>query len=125
LDLTIKKIYSLDTQGALDFGGSEFLPSEMTLIEPKMESDPKYGWWTLNKGDYLVEYNETISNADHFAIVVPHERLLMTGCDHSPFLVKHTNFDSPNPLKSLLRVSTKGVRIKENARISTALTFRI
>ncbi len=125
LDLTVKKIYFLDSEGALDFGGSEYKPSEKTLIDPTIESDPKYGWWILNKGEYRIEYNEFLSNTNFFAIVFPHERLQMTGCDHSPFIVNPTNSDNGVLLKSLLRVSTNGVRIKENARISTALTYRI
>lgn len=125
LDLTVKKIYSIESQGALDFGGSEYIPAKKTLIEPTIDEDPKYGWWSLEKGDYLIEYNEILSNADYFAIVFPHERLQMTGCHHSPFLVNPTNSDNISPLKSLLIVSTNSVRIKENARISTALTYRI
>ena len=112
-------------QGQLDFGGSEYIPAKKTLIEPTIDDDSKYGWWSLEKGDYLIEYNEILSNTNYFAIVFPHERLQMTGCYHSPFLVNSTNSDNDIPLKSMLRVSTNGVRIKENARISTALTYRI
>ncbi|MHA1966961.1 MAG: hypothetical protein ACW964_04080 [Candidatus Hodarchaeales archaeon] len=125
VDLTVKNIYSLDSQGALDFGGSEYTPAEKNLIEPTIDDDPKYGWWGLEKGEYLIEYNEILSNTDYFAIVFPHERLLVTGCYHSPFLVNFPNSDNKNVLKSVLMVSTNGVRIKENARISTALTYRI
>ncbi|UCE14658.1 MAG: hypothetical protein JSV04_05610, partial [Candidatus Heimdallarchaeota archaeon] len=81
LDLTIKKISSLDTQGALDFGGSEYQPSETQPVKPKIEEDPKYGWWSLSKGCYKVEYNEMLQKMCQ-AIVYPHQRLLMTGCFH-------------------------------------------
>lgn len=121
----MKKIYSFESRGTLDFGGSEFLPADRDLIEPIIENDPKYGWWILDKGEYIVEYNEILSNSNYFAIVFPHERLQMTGCYHSPFLANPQNSDNRISLKSLLSVSTDGVRIKENARISTALTYRI
>jgi hypothetical protein len=125
LDLTVKKIYSLQSQGALDFGGSEFLQANKTLIDPKIENDPKYGWWTLNKAEYIVEFNEILIHKEYFAIVFPHDRLQMTGCYHSPFIVNPATSEEHIPLSTLLIVFSEGVRIKENARISTALTYRI
>ena len=125
LDLTVDKIYSLQSQGALDFGGSEYQHADREVIPPEIENDPKYGWWTLDKGEYIVEYNEILMNKEYFAIVFPHKRLQMTGCYHSPFIVNPATSEDHKSLSSLLIVSSESVRIKENARISTALTYRV
>ena len=125
LELTLKTIHTFESRGQIDFGGGEYEESKQQKIVPELEDDPKYGWWILDKGEYLIEYNEILSNSNYFAIVFPHERLQMTGCYHSPFLANPQNSDNRISLKSLLSVSTDGVRIKENARISTALTYRI
>lgn len=122
LDLTVKKIFSLKTQGSLDFGGSEYQPSEIQSIKSMIEDDPQYGWWSLLKGCYMVEYNEMLQKKGQ-AIVYPHHRLLMTGCFHSPFIVKSSK--EPSPINGMLIVGDNGIRVKENARISTALTFLI
>jgi len=121
LDLTIKKIYRFMSQGALDFGGSEYKSCQIQVIDPKIEDDPEYGWWTISKGLYLVEYNENLSNPNHIAIIYPHSRLLMKGCFHSPFIIPPS--DESKSIRGLLIVGETGVKIKENARISTALTF--
>ena len=88
LDLTVKKIFSFKNQGVLDFGGSEYQPAELEPLLPKIEEDPKYGWWTLSKGRYMVEYNEILLRKNCMALVYPHQRLQMTGCFHAPFIIK-------------------------------------
>lgn len=125
LDLTIKKVYSFNSNGSLDFGGSEYHEVDRISIEPKLEDDPKYGWWTLDKGEYFIEYNEYFSNNECIAMVFPHERLQKTGCYHAPFIVNSNEGKINGPLSCLLIVSARNVRIKENARISTALTISI
>lgn len=123
LDLTVKKIFRIDSPGSLDFGGSEYRPSGSQLITPKIEDDPEYGWWTLTEGHYKIEYNEALSHEACFAIVFPHQRLHLTGCFHSSFIVQ-SSVES-NPIQGSLVVENDGVRIKENARISTAITFLV
>jgi hypothetical protein len=123
LDLTVRKIFKIDSPGSLDFGGSEYRPSETQLINPKIKDDPKYGWWTLTKGHYRIEYNETLPCENCLAIVFPHQRLQLAGCSHSPFIIQ-TSAES-KLIQGSLVVGYDGVRIKENARISTAITFLI
>lgn len=123
LDLTVKSIYTFKKQGTLDFGGSEYQPVDLDLLSPKIEdSDPKYGWWTLSPGVYIVEYNENLPRNEYLAIVYPHQRLLSTGCSHPSFIVDPSV--NSQSIQGLLNVNSYGVRIKENARISTALTYR-
>jgi hypothetical protein len=122
LDLTVKRIYSLKKQGTLDFGGSEYQPADLEPLSPKLEDDPKYGFWTLSVGSYVVEYNENLPENEYQAVVFPHQRLLHTGCFHPSFIVDPSR--NSQPIQGLLSVNAQGVRIKENARISTAVTFR-
>ncbi len=57
--LTVKQIYSLDKRGSLDFGGSELNLAERKPLLPKKKlAEDKYGWWNLNQGMYLIEFNE-------------------------------------------------------------------
>ena len=123
LDLTVKRIYSFKEQGALDFGGSEYQPVELEPLSPTIEEDRKYGWWTLSPGMYIVEYNENLPGDEYIAIVYPHQRLLSTGCIHPSFIVDPSK--NSQTIQGLLSVNSQGVRIKENARISTVLTFRM
>ncbi len=114
-DLTVNSVYEVTGSGSLDFGGSEFVEADQHLIEPEKE-DPEddYGWWHLNEGTYLVEYNERPDNVPNgVAIVFPHERLLRTGSSHPAFLAR-----SGIKLTTPLNVGETGCDIKENARIS-------
>jgi deoxycytidine triphosphate deaminase len=122
LDLTVKRIYSFKKQGTLDFGGSEYQSADLKPLSPKIEDDPKYGFWTLSAGSYIVEYNENLFDNTYLAIVYPHKRLLHTGCFHPSFVVDPSN--NSQSIQGFLIVNGQGVRIKENARISTVITFR-
>ncbi|MFX1282542.1 MAG: dCTP deaminase [Promethearchaeota archaeon] len=123
LDLTVKKILRFKNQGVLDFGGSEYHPADLEPLLPKIEDDPKYGWWNLSKGGYFVEYNETLPKTNNLVLIYPHQRLLMTGCFQIPFIFRYS--DDSKAIQGLLVVNKEGVRIKENARISTAITILI
>ncbi|MFX0086217.1 MAG: hypothetical protein ACFFAU_11095 [Candidatus Hodarchaeota archaeon] len=123
IDLTLNKIFLIGSQGALDFGGSEYKQSDLVLLQPTIENDPKYGWWTLKRGEYIIEFNEILMNESCIAFVFPHKRLQMTGCYHPTFIVNPIKLEGSYALRSLLIVSTNVVRLKENARISSAITF--
>ncbi len=125
LDLTVKNLSTIKSQskGVLDFGGSEYQPLELIPLEAKIEEDPKYGWWSLSKGQYMVEYNETLCKGKYLALIYPHKRLQLTGCFHTPFIVDSSS--DKQKIQGLLIVISEGVRIKENARISIAITFFI
>ncbi|MHA1940286.1 MAG: hypothetical protein ACW97P_01015 [Candidatus Hodarchaeales archaeon] len=121
LDLTVNSVSSIKGVSALDFGGSEHRLTETGVITPVKENDPKYGWWNLQKGVYSVVYNELLSNTSYYAIVSPHERLLQSGGFHPTFI--HIDKEKPHKIVTILSVCTDKMRIKENARISRALSF--
>jgi hypothetical protein len=116
LDLTVDAVFRTTGHGQLDFGGSEFWAAPRERIEPVLD-DPEddYGWWTLETGAYVIQYNEALSLGDgEQAVVTPLERTLHAGAHHGSFVLD----DDRDPLETLLVVSRMGCRLKENCRVS-------
>jgi len=115
-DLTVNRIDHLTGPGQLDFGGSEFARAERTAVASrKKDPDDEYGWWLLEEGTYVIEYNEGIDVTDGpSALVFPLDRLLQAGAAHSSFLVT----DHKETPETQLTVGPGGCHIKENARVS-------
>ncbi|MCK4848527.1 MAG: hypothetical protein KAT16_05865 [Candidatus Heimdallarchaeota archaeon] len=123
LELTLKTIHSFESGGQIDFGGGEYQEAKQQEIVPKLEKDPKYGWWNLKKGNYLVTYNEIIDKPKFLALISPHARILRTGVFHPTFI--WLSEEKRQKIVTILQVGENGLRVKENARISTAMTFKI
>lgn len=87
----------------------------MPVETERRDPDDDYGWWNLDGGQYLVEYNERLAAAEAMFVLQPHRALVERGAFH-PTL--HLN-DLP---RIPVSVPSGGVRIKENARVSTLLT---
>ncbi|MFC7042123.1 dCTP deaminase [Halonotius sp. GCM10025705] len=114
LDLTVNEIYEITVPGRVDFGGGEL---ESADVEPhasgKRNPDDDYEWWTLDAGQYLIEYNETLSPPeDVFLVVQTRDELLTRGAFHP---TRHTQALRRVPLS----VGGAGLKLKENARVST------
>ena len=122
LDLTVNSIQAFVEPGQLDFGGSEYKSADLKIINPIKEDDPKYGFWTLEHGDYLIYYNEIMNHSDYFVLIFPHPRLLNAGSTHPTFIWQPPKEE--NKITTILRVGKIGIRLKENARISRALTHK-
>lgn len=116
LDLTVDAVFRTTGHGQLDFGGSECQAAPRERIEPVLDApEDDYGWWTLEKGAYVVQYNEALSLHDgEQAVVTPLERTLHAGAHHGSFVLD----DGRDPLETLLVVSRMGCRLKENCRVS-------
>ncbi len=114
--LTVKQIYSLDKKGSLDFGGSELsLAKRKPLLPKKRPPEDKYGWWNLNQGTYLIEFNEQIELREkEVAILESRQELLQNGCFHPLRIITPKEKLSFIPLN----VGYQGIDIKQNARIS-------
>jgi deoxycytidine triphosphate deaminase len=114
LDLTVTDVYKITEPGRVDFGGGEL---EAAATEPhptaKRNPDDDYEWWTLDGGQYLIEYNETLSPPEDVTLVVQtRDELLTRGAFH-PALHSRTLNRVP------LSVGGAGLKLKENARVST------
>ena len=121
IDLTVQAISMVSRGGALDFGGSEYQEASLLPLEAEKKTpDQPYGWWDLASGDYLVFYNEEIKIASPGLIVIfPNQRLLSAGASHASLVL--ANFDQKTCAQ--IHVGPQGLKIKQNARISTAIVI--
>lgn len=121
--LTVGRIAKLRHGASFDFGGSEFSDAEKELLEPQ-KSDPedKYGWWTLQPGLYLAEYNEGLElPPGHMAILQPWHQTAANGLIHPTQVLRgrHPTIHVP------LTVTDITLHIKENARISELIVLKL
>ncbi len=119
VDLTVKQVYKQEGPGALDFGGSEYAESERTEIATeKQDPNDSHGWWALDEGHYLMAFNETVAvPSGCIALITPHCRATVNGLEHTALVLVEKD---PMPIVGF-SVSERGIRIKENARVSTLL----
>ncbi|MFC4549879.1 MULTISPECIES: dCTP deaminase [Halorussus] len=115
LDLTAAEIYEIAEPGRVDFGGGEL---EDARLEPHdkewRDEDDDYRWWHLDGGQYLLEYNESFAT-DRRLTVQTRDELRERGAFHPTLEVQELR-------RVPLSVAAGGLRIKENARVSTLLS---
>lgn len=112
VDLTVAAVSDHDGPGGVDFGGGELEAAGTSRREPSLRSaGDDYGWWHLDAGGYLIEYNERLAD-DVEAVVQPRAAVVQRGASHPTLVV-----DSLDPVP--LFVADGGLRLKENARVST------
>lgn len=113
-DLTVAELYVVEEAGRVDFGGGELEEATLSPVETeKRNEDDDYGWWNLDAGKYVVEHNESLS-VDEPVTVRTRTALLERGVFHPTVRVTEL------PLLPMT-VGGDGLRVKENARISTVL----
>ena len=114
LDLTVAEIYEVDEPGRVDFGGGELEPAELEPHERSWRSeDDDYQWWELDAGQYLVEYNESLESDKRVTLQV-RDAVRERGAAHPTLRVDELP-------RVPLSVGGAGLRLKENARVSTLL----
>ena len=112
VDLTVATVHEVTVSGRIDFGGGELDPAGLEELSPSRRNpDDDYGWWDLDGGQYLVTYNETL-DADDPLWLQPRDALLERGASHPTLYTA----DLPG---MPLSVGGAGLRMKENARVST------
>ncbi len=118
--LTVKSICETTKPISLDFGGSEYKEAEMKCLTPKKKKkSDEYGWWKLKKGDYIVEFNETVElRPNQFAILQAWEK---NSLEHETKLI----LGKKENLKVRIYVDKEGANIKENARFSELFVFEL
>lgn len=116
LDLTVTEVYEVTTPGRVDFGGGELEAADLTPHDRQYRTeDDDYEWWQLDAGQYLIEYNETLElPAETVATVQTRDELLARGAFHPTLDVAELD-------RIPLSVGGEGIRLKENARVSTVL----
>ncbi|MFB6128759.1 MAG: dCTP deaminase [Halorhabdus sp.] len=112
IDLTVAEIYTVESPGRIDFGGGELEPAG---LEPHTrvwrDEDDDYQWWHLDAGTYLIEYNESLSEP---ALLQPRTEILERGASHPTLRTAELP-------RVPLTVGGAGLRLKENARVSTLI----
>ncbi|WP_159903427.1 dCTP deaminase [Salinirussus salinus] len=115
LDLTAAEVYEVTGPGRVDFGGGELEPAD---VEPcpsqKRNEDDDYEWWHLDAGQYLLEYNESLTAGNLALTIQTRDELRARAAFHPTLRV--TDLD-PVPLS----VGGAGLLLKENARVSTVV----
>jgi deoxycytidine triphosphate deaminase len=117
IDLTVAEVYEIEEPGRVDFGGGELesatrSPHERTWRNP----DDDYQWWHLDGGGYLIEYNESLRGGEP-VVVETREALCRRGAFHPTVRVSSLDVMP-------LQVGTGGLKLKENARVSTVRESR-
>ncbi|ELY38524.1 hypothetical protein C496_17917 [Natronorubrum tibetense GA33] len=117
VDLTVGAIYEVAGPGRLDFGGDELEDADLEPVPTELRNpDDEYGWWDLEGGQYVIQHNEFLTDLEEPVQLQPRNELLARGGSHPSVLVA-----SHLPLMPLT-VSEGGLRIKENARVSTLIS---
>lgn len=113
LDLTVAEIHEVREPGQVDFGGGELEAAATEPLETeKRDPDDDYGWWHLDAGQYLIEYNESLRAMNLTFTLQTRDELLARGPFHPTLQVEELP-------QVPLSVGGAGIDIKENARVST------
>jgi len=113
VDLTVAEVYFLERPGRVDFGGGELEEADLCPHPRSLRNDgDDYEWWNLPGGQYVVEFNERLTGGA--AMVQTRDAVRARGAFHPTLRVGSLE---PVPLS----VSGAGIRLKENARVSTLL----
>ena len=116
LDCTVAEVRRVAGPGRVDFGGGELDAADLEAVETERRNeDDDYGWWNLEAGQYLLEYNESLAAPDDVALVLQTRDAVRARGAFHPTL--HVDALDPVPLS----VGGAGLRLKENARVSTLL----
>ena len=112
-DLTVAEVYEVTGPGRVDFGGGELADAETTPHDSeKRNPDDDYEWWHLDAGGYLLEYNESLTESGMTFTVQTRTALLERGASHPTLSVTSLP-------RVPLSVGGDGLKLKENARVST------
>ncbi|MDY6780921.1 MAG: dCTP deaminase [Halobacteria archaeon] len=118
VDLSLGEVYVVDEPGRVDFGGGELEDPELEEHPTrKRNPDDDYAWWNLESGTYLMEYNEGLEPGDADLRLQTRRELLERGASHPSLVLRPETYDGLP--RMCFTVSEGGIRIKENARVST------
>ncbi|MCF7890504.1 dCTP deaminase [Candidatus Bipolaricaulota bacterium] len=119
IDLTVDGVKKPSSPTDLDFGGSEEKSGDLEVVEPEKRSPgDDYGWWNLEGGIYIIDFNEEVSVSKGLGIVVPLDRMTSGGSYHHPIV-----FQGDLDKKPVLHVNSSGLNLKENARLSRLVVW--
>lgn len=121
--LTVKSVFEIEPTGRVDFGGKEYATAgRVALATKKRSPEDRYLWWGLGRGNYFVEFNESLELAeDEIAVLEPDERLLRAGATHGTIWLR----GKVAPLEMMIEVGALNMELKDNARTSRIRVYRL
>ena len=115
-DLTVADVSEVVEPGRVDFGGGELEPAGVVPHKrDRRDPDDDYAWWSLGAGQYLVEFNESLTG-EATVTLQPRTELLERGASHPTLHVESLP-------RVPLSVGGAGLKLKENARVSTVVAI--
>jgi deoxycytidine triphosphate deaminase len=116
VDLTVAEVYEVAEPGRVDFGGGELEAADLQAHDRRYRNEEDdYEWWRLDAGQYLIEYNESLAlPEDSAARVQTRDAVVARGAFHPTLEVSELG-------RVPLSVGGAGLRLKENARVSTVV----
>jgi deoxycytidine triphosphate deaminase len=119
LTLTLGDVEQIMGEGRLDLSGGRSEDARRIKRPAKKASGDDLGWWDLGQGSYWVRYNEIVEiPPGHLLVLQPHVRLMRNGVWHPCVLLEDWEEQMDGVM---LTVSTRGVRLSENAPVSTGI----
>lgn len=114
LDLTLGEVHEVEEPGRVDFGGDELDEAGLsTHGTTRRDPGDEYEWWELDAGGYLLEYNESLTEGQPLTLQT-RGAVRARGAFHPTVTLEELG---PMPFW----VGGSGIRLKENARVSTLL----
>jgi len=117
-DLTLDEIFLLTSSASIDFSNKERKLPEYKKIEFKDE------WLVLNKGIYLISFNEIVNiPKDLMALLRPRSSLVRSGATIFSSLWDPGYSGKSNCLLAVF--NENGIKIKKNARIAQMIFIKL
>ncbi len=118
-DLSLSEVHIFSDAGAVDFSNKERTLASTTLLKPDVE-----GWYSMERGCYLIMYNEVVNMPLKLvAIARPRSTLLRNGVTMETAVWDPGYHGKGSSL--LLVHNPSGVRLKRDARLTQLLFFEI
>lgn len=119
LTLTLLEVQQVMGEARLDFDAKNSEDARRIKRPARYTAGEEVGWWDLGQGSYWVTYRERVEIPTGCALFLqPHVRLLRNGIWHPTVLIRDWDRDMDG---IMLAVSSRGVRISENALVSSGI----
>ena len=114
--LTVMEVTQIVGEGRIDLDEGKAEEARRVKRPSRKSSQDPVGNWDLTQGAYWVTYNETVQIPDGGSLLLqPHLALMRNGLWHPTLVVR----DWAEVSGVLLVVTARGVRLMENAPLST------
>lgn len=122
LTLTLLEVQQIMGEGRLDFDGEDSEDARRIKRPARSAAGEDAGWWDLGQGTYWVTCRERVEIPLGCVLIMqPHTRILRNGLWHPTMLIRDWDREMEG---IMLSVMSRGVRIRENAPVSSGLILQ-